>query len=96
MLDPAFDILQFNYLSMPYLKLLSHELERLIEISAAISTCLLRYFGSPCMKLTKTDVFSMSSCIATSRLIHNGGYIQIVTTFQLTQNFVMWRTVPCN
>ena len=96
MLDPAFDILQFNYLSIPYLKLFSHDLERLVEISAAISTRRLRYFGSPCMKLTKTDLLSMSSCTATSRLVHNGGYIQIVTTFQLTQNFVMSRTVPCN
>ena len=96
MLDPAFDILQFNYLSIPYLKLFSHDLERLVEILAAISARLLRYFGSPCMNFTKIDVFSMSSCIATSRLVHNDRYIQIVTTFQLTQNFVMWRTVPCN
>ena len=27
-------------------------------------------------KLFPMDVFLMSSCIATSRLVHNGGYIQ--------------------
>ena len=28
------------------------------------------------MNLTRVDVFSILSCIATIRLVHNGGYIQ--------------------
>ena len=52
--------------------------------------------GSQFLKCS-LDVFSMSSCMATSRLVHNGGYIQ--TQLQLLNSpeiLQICKTVPCN
>ena len=54
----------------------------------------------PLLKLCRTSFLSIiiplqilweTSCIATSRLAHNGRYPKIVTTFQITSNFFIQR-----